>query len=116
MSVSYQGGGEASLVFKNTKIGQEKNVPLTIKEWTNGVAIDFAVVLVGNGVPLSKEIKKSLNDEKEKSMELKIELPVEMNSWVRNERMDMKISCDLRVRNSLMNKTKISFQECRTEF
>ncbi|KAI3451137.1 hypothetical protein Pfo_007802 [Paulownia fortunei] len=113
MSVSYQGGGEASLVFKNQKIG-EGGIPSTIKQEPNGGAIDFPVVLFG--MPLSMEIKKSLNSATEKSMALMIEVPMEMKSWVRNERMDMKISCDFRVRNSLMNKTKISFQECRTEF
>ncbi|KAK6125774.1 hypothetical protein DH2020_040485 [Rehmannia glutinosa] len=115
--VSYKEGGEASLVFKNQKIGQGQ-ILSTVEQPPNGGSADFPVVLYGNGPPpLSPEIKKSLIDgATEKSMVVTIEVPMEINSWVRNERKDIKISCNFRVKNSLMNKTKISSQECRTEF
>ncbi|KAK6150407.1 hypothetical protein DH2020_015339 [Rehmannia glutinosa] len=117
LSVSYKEGGEASLVFKNQKIGQGQ-ILSTVEQPPNGGSVDFPVVLYGNGPPpLSPEIKKSLIDgATEKSMVVTIEVPMEINSWVRNERKDIKISCNFRVKNSLMNKTKISSQECRTEF
>ncbi|KAL6575978.1 hypothetical protein OROHE_000449 [Orobanche hederae] len=117
LSVSYGGGtGEASLVYRNHKIGQGK-IRSTIKQDPGGEAIDFPVALVGNGAALSPEIEKGLiNESTEKAMAMKIEVAIEMSSWVRNERKNIKISCDFRVKNLLTNKNKISFQECRTEF
>ncbi|KAL6552172.1 hypothetical protein OROGR_008326 [Orobanche gracilis] len=117
LSVSYGGGtGEASLVYRNHKIGKGK-IRSTIRQDPGGRAIDFPVALVGNGVAMSPEIEKGLiNGSTEKSMAMKIEVAIEMNSWVRNELKNIKISCDFRVKNLLTNKNKISFQECRTEF
>lgn len=103
MSVVYKGGGEATLFFKNREIGRGKI--------GSGGGGDLAVVLAGNGV--STEMRKGLSDDKEKSMGLKFELRVEMKSWVKNEGMDMIISCDFRVRNSFVNVTDISFQQCK---
>ncbi|PIN26757.1 hypothetical protein CDL12_00476 [Handroanthus impetiginosus] len=111
MSVSLQGGGQASLYFKNQKIGKG-GIRSTVEEDPNGggAAVDVPLVLSGKGMILSKEIKKRLNDTSEKSMALKMETTVEMNSWLRNEQINLKITCDLKVK-----KTRISFQECHTE-
>ncbi|KAL6527028.1 hypothetical protein OROGR_016118 [Orobanche gracilis] len=115
--VSYRGGtGEVSLVYKNHKIGQGK-IRSTINQDPGGGAIEFPVALVGNGAEMSPEIEKGLiNGSTEKSMAMKIEVAIEMSSWVRNEQKNIKISCDFRVKNLLTNKNKILFQECRTEF
>ncbi|KAH6760172.1 hypothetical protein C2S52_009386 [Perilla frutescens var. hirtella] len=112
MSVSYQGGGAAIVIYKNKRIGQGK-IPATIKDHANGAA-DFAVSLAGKVAALSKEIKNKLNDNKEKLIELDLVLPVEMKSWLRNEKMNIKIYCDIWVQNSLMKKPKISLQDCQT--
>ncbi|KAG8383504.1 hypothetical protein BUALT_Bualt04G0020300 [Buddleja alternifolia] len=115
MSVTYRGPGTASLVFKNEKIGNG-GIPRSIKENPN-TAIDIPVVLLGKGIQVAAEIKKSLNGTAEKLMSLKVDVAVEINSWVKNERKDLSIACDFKVQNSLMHKTtKISFQDCRTEF
>ncbi|GFP99841.1 hypothetical protein PHJA_002128200 [Phtheirospermum japonicum] len=116
LSVSYQGGsGETSLVYKNIKIGQG-TFRSQIKQEPGGGGDDFQVVLAGNVAALSLEIEKILNGSTEKLMALMMEVTIDMNSWVRNERKNIKISCDFRVKNSLTKKNKISFQECRTEF
>ncbi|KAL3630200.1 hypothetical protein CASFOL_023184 [Castilleja foliolosa] len=109
LSVSYKGGSEeASLVYKNKKIGQGKIRPT--------VGDDLLVMMAGNAAALSPEIEKSLNGTMEKSMTMMMEVVIEMKSWVRNESKNLKISCDFKVKNSLANNNKISFQECLTEF
>lgn len=114
MTVSYHGGGTATLVFKEKRIGQGK-IPATINNRANGGA-DFTVSLAGRGAALPKEMKNKLSSEKEKMIELALVLPVEMKSWLRNEKMNVKIYCDIWVRNSLMKKPKISLQDCQTVF
>ncbi|KAL7143996.1 hypothetical protein ABFS83_08G228800 [Erythranthe nasuta] len=116
MSVSYLAGGQASLVFKSKKIGKGAAVRSAVRQEPGGGDVDFPVVLAGNGAALTAEIEKSLDGAAEKSMVLQIQAAAEMNSWARNERRDLKINCELKVKNSFMNKTKISFQDCRTEF
>ncbi|KAL8476148.1 hypothetical protein ACS0TY_028711 [Phlomoides rotata] len=112
LSASYKGAGETALLFKNKEIGQGRIGSAAVEEGTGGVA-ELAMVLAGNAAAMTPEMKKSLTDDKEKSMEVNVELTVEMKSWMRNQSMDMMISCDFRVRNSLMNVTQISFQECK---
>lgn len=116
MSVSYKGGGAATLLFNGKEIMQGK-IPAPEKEGKDGAA-DFAVALGVKWAALSKEIMKKLEeeDDKEKLIELSLELPVEMKSWLRNEKMNMKIDCDIWVKNSLMKKAQISFQDCQTVF
>ena len=103
MSVSYKGAGKATLIYKNKEIGKGKIEG-------RGTTADLAAVLAGNGV--TPEMKKSLTDEREKLMGLRFELTVEIKSWAKNEGMDLTISCDFRVLNSLLNVTEISFSEC----
>ncbi|KAL0283167.1 UNVERIFIED_CONTAM: NDR1/HIN1-like protein 13 [Sesamum angustifolium] len=37
-----------------------------------------------------------------------------ISSWVRNERKDLNVTCEFKVRNSLTGKAKIASQECNT--
>lgn len=115
MTVSYIGGGSAALLFDGKEIMRGK-IPAP-NDGKDGAA-DFAVALGVKWAELSTEIFKKLDDDgdKEKLIELVLELPMEMKSWLRHERMDMKIDCEIWVRNSLLKHANISFQDCQTEF
>lgn len=115
MSVSYEAGKEATLVFKNKKIGKG-GLKSKVNQESGTAAVDVHVVLSGNGVSLEAGTKKSLNDgPSEKLMVLNFDVTVEIMSWVRNERKNLNISCEFKVRNSLTSKAKISSQECSAE-
>ncbi|KZV41746.1 hypothetical protein F511_22158 [Dorcoceras hygrometricum] len=114
MHVSFLGIGRSSLVFKNKKIGQG-GAPSPAKEEPNS-PIRIPVTLHGPGATVTEAIKKSLADTNEtKSMQLSIETSIEFNSWARNERKDIVITCDFKVKGSLSKMTKVSPQECRTK-
>ncbi|XP_075481371.1 NDR1/HIN1-like protein 13 [Primulina tabacum] len=113
MSFSFLGAGKSSLVFKNKKIGHGGAPSSSTEEPNNPIRIPIA--LYGCGAPLREAIKKSLADTDEtKSMQLEIETSIEFNSWARNERKDIVITCDFKVKGSLLKIPKVSSQECRT--
>ncbi|CAA0838138.1 hydroxyproline-rich glycoprotein family protein [Striga hermonthica] len=114
LSVSYKGGlnGSAALTFLGHKIGLGK-----VRD-PSGAHVELPVVLAGSQTGLTREVEKGLTDgSKEKRMALKAEVAMEIGSWVRNEKRNVKISCDFRVKNSLASgPAKITYQLCETEF
>ncbi|XP_073158417.1 NDR1/HIN1-like protein 13 [Henckelia pumila] len=110
MSVSFLGAGKSSLVFKNKKIGHGGAPPSSTEEPNSPISVALY------GAPLTEAIKKSVADANDtKSMQLQIETSIEFNSWARNERKDIVITCDFKVKGSFFKMPKVSSQECRTE-
>ncbi|KAL2521617.1 Kinesin light chain [Forsythia ovata] len=92
MDVSYKGAaGKASLEFKKQKIAQG-GVPNMTQDPNSSTKI--SLILHGTKGPISNDIKKSLKDKNPKSMHLKIEVPMEVNSWAKTLQKDMTITCD----------------------
>lgn len=115
MFVSYVGGGAATLSFKDKLVGDGK-LPAFINANDDG-ASNFTVTLAGKRVAaLPKAMRDQLNGEQEKSMELTLDLVVDMTSYLRNERLKLQIYCDFRVRNSLSKDARITSQVCATGY
>ncbi|KAL0378522.1 UNVERIFIED_CONTAM: NDR1/HIN1-like protein 13 [Sesamum radiatum] len=112
MSINYlQGGKKGTLALKNQEIGKGGIQPM-VKQEAGTSTVDVHVVLSGNA---AADTKKRLKDGTSvKSMVLNVVVPVEISSWVRNERKDLNVTCEFKVRNSLMIKAKIASQVCNT--
>ncbi|KAL0448659.1 UNVERIFIED_CONTAM: NDR1/HIN1-like protein 13 [Sesamum latifolium] len=112
MSISYmQGGKKGTLGLKNQEIGKGGIQPM-VKQEAGTSAVNVHVVLSGNA---AADVKKRLKDGTSvKSMVLNVVVPVEIASWVRNERKDLNVTCEFKVRNSLTVKAKIASQVCNT--
>ncbi|XP_051127157.1 NDR1/HIN1-like protein 13 [Andrographis paniculata] len=107
MHAAYAGGREATLSFNEYRIGRGKMPP------EKGADVNFGVTMTGNP-PVA--IKKLLTGAAAKAMVLTAEVPVEMTSWARNQKWDLKLSCQFTVKGSLTSKTiKIASQDCQTE-
>ncbi|KAK4417214.1 NDR1/HIN1-like protein 13 [Sesamum alatum] len=115
MTISYQVGGKVGmLALKNQEIGRGGIQPKVTQE--SGVStVDVHVVFSGKGVDLAADTKKKLKDGTSvKSMVLHVMVPVEITSWMRNERKDLNVTCEFKVQNSLTSKAKITSQKCNT--
>ncbi|CAI9753153.1 unnamed protein product [Fraxinus pennsylvanica] len=114
MGVSYKGAaGKASIKFKKQKIAQG-GVPNLTQDPNSSKNI--SLILHGIKGSISKDIVKSLDDTKPKSMHLKIEVPMEVKSWAKTVQKDTTITCDFKADSLLRRKTKVLSQECQTNF
>ncbi|EPS60132.1 hypothetical protein M569_14673 [Genlisea aurea] len=104
MSISYK-SGKSALIFKNKQIGQG-SFPLSPAETAPNAATVFHLSLSRNDVVSPAAAA-------ERSMKLNLSIPMEISSWIRTQKMTLKISCDFTLKNPFTAPNqKITKQKC----
>lgn len=111
MEVHY-GAGNVALIFKGHKIANGR-WPLIQQEAEKSNKFDEK--LSGAKEALPGWIEKNMNDKFPKALILKIDVPIEIKSWVKTLKKGLIVRCDLQV-NTLAEGAKLLSQKCETDF